>query len=88
MIHPNLMMALAPDSVEDLRRSLGQRLPEQALLQPQPADATEGAITLRLAVPAEDDGAIARLAAVDDSTVPASRYCSRSWTERPSPDCR
>jgi hypothetical protein len=71
MIHPNLMTALARDRVQDLRRGARHRLPEQALFQPQRADESESAITLRLAASAQDDDLLARLAAVDDSAVPA-----------------
>ena len=72
MIRSNLTMALARDRVADLRRSSGTFCPKRALLQPRRGDATESTVTFRLAVAIEDDEMIGRLAALDDSTVPAT----------------
>lgn len=72
MTHPDLMMALARSRMDDLRRSAGHCIPKQRLRQPQRVDATENAVTLRLAVAIQDDQAIGRLAALDDSRIPAA----------------
>jgi len=72
MSHPDLMMALARGRIGDLRRSAGHRLPEQLLLPSQPVDTPENGFTLRLAVAIQDDEVIGRLAALDDSGIPAA----------------
>jgi len=72
MTHPDLMLALARGRIDDLRRSAGHRLPDQHPLPSERVDVLEKAVTLRLAVAIQDDEVIGRLAALDDSVIPAA----------------
>jgi hypothetical protein len=58
--------------MDDLRRSAGQRLPEHHVPPSRRIDAIDNAVTLRLAVALQDDEVIRRLAALDDSGIPAA----------------
>ena len=72
MTHPDLMMALARDRMDDLRRSVDQRLREHYVPSSRRIDAIEKPVTLRLAVASQDDDVIGRLAAIDESGIPAA----------------
>lgn len=72
MIHPHLAMSLAQGRVDDLRSSASRHLPQRHHRRRPRLAATQTVLTLRLATPSQDDHVIARLAALDSSSAPAS----------------
>lgn len=71
MIHPDLAMALARGRMDDLRRDADRHALGRHPRQPVHVAATECAVMLRLADAIQDGQAIARLAALDESSIPA-----------------
>lgn len=65
-------MALAQHRVGELRRRAGRDAQQALPRRHQRIDATESAITLRLAVSTQEDGVIGRLAALDSARAPAA----------------
>ena len=70
MFSPYLTMALARAKTADLRRAADGRRRTQHRARPGRSDASDRSVTLRFGSPA-DNGALARLAAVDSAEPPA-----------------